>query len=133
MLSNSDSLLSSSAVKNEIDGYEKLFEGARKTTGKITTNESIEHRRKEYKKMVDAFYNLVTDFYTFGWVRLHHISIYTFTERIPYAHSYKTHQVYTHHLYSFSANLFILPPAGLMRHLWKVLNVSSIICAQSLA
>ncbi len=68
MLHNSNSLLDSGAVKNEIDGYEKLFDGARKTTGKITTNESIEKRRKEYRRMVDAFYNLVTDFYTFGWV-----------------------------------------------------------------
>ncbi len=73
MLSNSDSLLDSGAVKSEIDGYEKLFAGARETTGKITTDESIEKRKKEYKRMVDAFYNLVTDFYTFGWVRLHHV------------------------------------------------------------
>ncbi len=74
MLSNSDSLLSNSAVKREIDGYEILFEGARKTTGKITSKKSIEKRKKEYQRMVDAFYNLVTDFYTFGWVRrLHHV------------------------------------------------------------
>ncbi|KAG5180380.1 hypothetical protein JKP88DRAFT_268860, partial [Tribonema minus] len=55
-------------VKDCIDGYEGLFfAGARKATGAITTEESIAKRQSEYQKMINSFYNLVTDFYEWGW------------------------------------------------------------------
>ncbi|KAG5176250.1 sterol methyltransferase [Tribonema minus] len=67
MLSNSDSVLQRDEVKDCIDGYEGLFAGARKATGAITTEESIAKRQSEYQKMINSFYNLVTDFYEWGW------------------------------------------------------------------
>lgn len=72
LLSNKDSVLQRSEVKNSISGYENLFSGARKDVGKINTDESIKQREKEYKTMVDSFYNLVTDFYEWGWGQSFH-------------------------------------------------------------
>lgn len=67
LLSNDDSVLKREEVKDSIGGYEKLFDGARKDVGSIHTKESIEGRQKEYETMVNSFYNLVTDFYEYGW------------------------------------------------------------------
>jgi hypothetical protein len=67
LLSNKDSVLKRSEVKDSINGYEDLFSGARKDVGKINTEDSIKKREKEYKTMVNSFYNLVTDFYEWGW------------------------------------------------------------------
>ena len=67
LLSNKDSVLKRGDVKKSINGYEDLFNGARKDVGKINTEDSIKTREKEYKTMVDSFYNLVTDFYEWGW------------------------------------------------------------------
>jgi 2-polyprenyl-3-methyl-5-hydroxy-6-metoxy-1,4-benzoquinol methylase len=72
LLSNSDSVLQRDEVKNAIDGYEELFSGARKSTGAITDAESIAKRQNEYQKMVNSFYNLVTDFYEWGWGQSFH-------------------------------------------------------------
>lgn len=67
LLSNSDSVLGRDGVKGSIEGYEGLFSGARKQVGTTTTSESIEKREKEYATMVNSFYDLVTDFYEWGW------------------------------------------------------------------
>jgi len=67
LLSNKDSVLSREGVKDSIEGYEKLFSGARKSVGSISSGESIRSREKEYKTMVNSFYDLVTDFYEWGW------------------------------------------------------------------
>lgn len=67
LLSNTDSVLKREEVENSVNNYEKLFSGARKETGKVTSEESIKTRQKEYETMVDSFYNLVTDFYEWGW------------------------------------------------------------------
>lgn len=67
LLSNPDSVLRREKVKESILGYERLFAGARKEVGATSTNDSIEHRANEYKTMVTSFYDLVTDFYEWGW------------------------------------------------------------------
>ena len=67
LLNNQDSVLNRDGVKHSIEGYEKLFNGARKTVGATTSKESISLREKEYATMVNSFYDLVTDFYEWGW------------------------------------------------------------------
>ena len=67
LLNNHDSVLNRDGVKHSIEGYEKLFNGARQTVGATTTKESISLREKEYATMVNSFYDLVTDFYEWGW------------------------------------------------------------------
>ena len=77
LLSNPDSLIKREEVKDEMDGYDSMFTGARKNVGSLHEKESIEKRQKEYHTMVNSFYNLVTDFYEYGWgqVRgIHHCS-----------------------------------------------------------
>ena len=67
LLSNSDSVLGRSGVKASIAGYEGLFSGARNKVGTTSTDDSIKNREKEYATMVNSFYDLVTDFYEWGW------------------------------------------------------------------
>ena len=67
ILSNKDSVLKRSEVEESVSGYENLFSGARKDVGSTSTDDSIKKREKEYKTMVNSFYNLVTDFYEWGW------------------------------------------------------------------
>ena len=67
LLSNKDSVLSREGVKQSIEGYERLFAGARKDVGSISRQDSVALREKEYKTMVNSFYDLVTDFYEWGW------------------------------------------------------------------
>jgi len=74
LLSNSDSVLGRDGVKGSIEGYEGLFSGARKQVGTTTTSESIEKREKEYATMVNSFYDLVTDFYEWGWGQSFHFA-----------------------------------------------------------
>lgn len=74
ILSNNDSVLKRGGVDDSIAGYEKLFSGARKNTGNITGDESIQMRQKEYKTMVNSFYDLVTDFYEWGWGQSFHFA-----------------------------------------------------------
>lgn len=74
LLSNSDSVLGRDGVKDSIEGYEGLFSGARKQVGTTTTSESIEKREKEYATMVNSFYDLVTDFYEWGWGQSFHFA-----------------------------------------------------------
>jgi sterol 24-C-methyltransferase len=54
-------------VQGSIEGCEKLFQGARRDTGSSSKPDSIDTRAKEYKTMVYSFYDLVTDFYEWGW------------------------------------------------------------------
>jgi hypothetical protein len=67
LLSNPDSVLSREKVQGSIAEYETLFAGARKSVGTTSNRDSIEHREKEYQTMVNSFYDLVTDFYEWGW------------------------------------------------------------------
>lgn len=48
--------------------------GARKDVGACTNDDSIKTREKEYQKMVNSFYNLVTDFYEYGWGQSFHFA-----------------------------------------------------------
>eukprot|EP00904_Undaria_pinnatifida_P010566 jgi/Undpi1/663/HiC_scaffold_10.g04127.m1 len=74
MLNNTDSVLKKDDVKDAIEDYEELFAGARTEHGAITTEESIKRRQTEYQKMVNSFYNLVTDFYEYGWGQSFHFA-----------------------------------------------------------
>ncbi|OQR90719.1 sterol 24c-methyltransferase [Thraustotheca clavata] len=74
LLSNPDSVLSRDAVNSRFENYDKLFAGARKEAGAISTEESIKLRQSEYKLMVDSFYDLVTDFYEYGWGQSFHFA-----------------------------------------------------------
>ena len=67
LLQNKDSVLKREEGKDSMDGYDNLFAGARKDVGSLHEKESIEKRQKEYQTMVNSFYNLVTDFYEWGW------------------------------------------------------------------
>ncbi|KAF0721254.1 hypothetical protein AaE_010116 [Aphanomyces astaci] len=86
LLSNPDSVLGRDAVNSRFEQYDKLFTGARKEAGAISTDESIKHRQNEYQLMVDSFYDLVTDFYEYGWGQSFHFANRfkdeTFTESI---------------------------------------------------
>lgn len=74
ILSNKDSVLKRDGVDDSIKGYENLFSGARSDIGSITNDNSIETRKKEYKSMVNSFYDLVTDFYEWGWGQSFHFA-----------------------------------------------------------
>jgi sterol 24-C-methyltransferase len=72
LLNNSDSVLGKDKVHGSISTYENLFEGARK--GKITSEDSVNKRKDEYRTMVNNFYDLVTDFYEWGWGQSFHFA-----------------------------------------------------------
>lgn len=72
ILNNEDHTLKKDQFNGTIDDYNSMFSGARETTGKITDAESIELRKARYQNMVDHFYNLVTDFYEWGWGQSFH-------------------------------------------------------------
>lgn len=74
LLSNSDSVLGRDGVKESIEGYEGLFSGARNKIGTTSTEDSIQKREKEYATMVNSFYDLVTDFYEWGWGQSFHFA-----------------------------------------------------------
>jgi sterol 24-C-methyltransferase len=69
-----------------------MFGGARKSTGAITSDESVEGRKQRYADMVNHFYNLVTDFYEWGWGQSFHFGPRfkdeTFVESIKRAEYY---------------------------------------------
>ncbi len=67
LLQNKDSVLKRNQVKNSMDDYDDLFTGARKNVGSLHDQASIQKREKEYKTMINNFYDLVTDFYEWGW------------------------------------------------------------------
>jgi sterol 24-C-methyltransferase len=72
LLNNTDHTLKKSEFEGSILDYEGMFSGARKETGAITSEESIEVRKAKYATMVNHFYNLVTDFYEWGWGQSFH-------------------------------------------------------------
>lgn len=74
LFAGKDHTLSGSGFKESVEDYEGMFNGARKNTGAITSEESIEERKDRYAKMVDHFYNIVTDFYEYGWGQSFHFA-----------------------------------------------------------
>jgi len=74
ILSNENSILDREGVKGSIEGYERLFDGARQSVGCISSKESVALREKEYRTMVNSFYDLVTDFYEWGWGQSFHFA-----------------------------------------------------------
>mmetsp|Transcript_21066 Transcript_21066/g.21760 ORF Transcript_21066/g.21760 Transcript_21066/m.21760 type:complete len:409 (-) Transcript_21066:240-1466(-) len=74
LFSGKEHTLKDSEFKSTINDYEGMFSGARKETGAITTTESIDERKERYAAMVDHFYNIVTDFYEYGWGQSFHFA-----------------------------------------------------------
>ncbi len=74
MLSNSETVLRHNEVEAAVQNYDKLFSGARENVGEISTQASIKKREAEYDVMVNSFYNLVTDFYEWGWGQSFHFA-----------------------------------------------------------
>lgn len=72
ILNNADHTLKTNEFGESIADYESMFDGARKSTGAITSEDSIEVRKEKYATMVNHFYNLVTDFYEWGWGQSFH-------------------------------------------------------------
>jgi len=89
ILANEDSVLEREKVQNSVLKYEELYDGARKKVGTTSKDDSVEQRSKEYKTLVNSFYNLVTDFYQMGWGQSFHFAPRfkneTFTESIKRA------------------------------------------------
>ena len=56
--SNSRSLadLAPDEVKSTVDGYNAIYDAG------------LERRKEQYQSLVNHYYDLVTDFYEFGWV-----------------------------------------------------------------
>ncbi|GMI42875.1 hypothetical protein TrCOL_g12854 [Triparma columacea] len=73
-------------IDETVKRYEGLFTDARTDVGANTTEEAIGKRADEYKDMVSSFYDLVTDFYEYGWGQSFHFAPRftheTFTESI---------------------------------------------------
>ena len=76
LLSNPDSMIQRENVKDEMENYDNMFLGARTNVGSLHKQESIEKRQKEYQTMVNSFYNLVTDFYEYGWGQVNDIYLF---------------------------------------------------------
>lgn len=74
ILNNTDHTLKKDEFQSSIADYEGMFDGARKSTGTITSEESVEQRRQRYTDMINHFYNLVTDFYEWGWGQSFHFA-----------------------------------------------------------
>jgi sterol 24-C-methyltransferase len=72
ILNNTDHTIQGKQFKESIQDYEGMFAGARKQTGAITSKESVEVRKERYAAMINHFYNLVTDFYEWGWCQSFH-------------------------------------------------------------
>eukprot|EP01006_Ploeotia_vitrea_P061105 TRINITY_DN77251_c0_g1_i1.p1 TRINITY_DN77251_c0_g1~~TRINITY_DN77251_c0_g1_i1.p1 ORF type:complete len:413 (-),score=6.30 TRINITY_DN77251_c0_g1_i1:18-1256(-) len=72
LLNNADHTIKRDEFSTSVDDYEGMFDGARAKTGAISSNESVELRKERYADMVNHFYNLVTDFYEYGWGQSFH-------------------------------------------------------------
>jgi sterol 24-C-methyltransferase len=92
LFAGEDHTLKSDQFKSTIVDYEGLFSGARASTGAITSEDSIDERKQRYATMVDHFYNIVTDFYEYGWGQSFHFAPRykneTFVESIKRAEYY---------------------------------------------
>ncbi|KAF0699610.1 Aste57867_9826 [Aphanomyces stellatus] len=67
ILANPDSVVSPENVHGRFLAYDQLFAGARHAPGTISTRASIERRQRDYHLLVDSYYDLITDFYEYGW------------------------------------------------------------------
>lgn len=74
ILNNAEHTLKGNEFKESIQDYEGMFDKARIETGVLTSNISINLRRERYADMVNHFYNLVTDFYEWGWGQSFHFA-----------------------------------------------------------
>jgi len=82
MLANKDSVLRRDQVAGSMGAYADLFEGKTgkhsgnglEGDGAVTTQASIDKRREGYRTMVNNFYDLVTDFYEYGWCQSFHFA-----------------------------------------------------------
>lgn len=74
ILNNTDHTLQGDQFSESINDYESMFDGARKNVGQVNTEESINVRKEKYADMVNHFYNLVTDFYEWGWGQSFHFA-----------------------------------------------------------
>ena len=83
ILNNKDHTLQGKEFESSIKDYESMFDGARKSTGAITSEESIEIRKERYQAMINHFYNLVTDFYEWGWGQSFHFAPRFHNETFP--------------------------------------------------
>lgn len=75
LLHNKDTTMGDSKegdVNKNITQYLDQYEGAR--TGATTTDESIKARAAKYDLVVNSFYNVVTDFYEWGWGQSFHFA-----------------------------------------------------------
>jgi len=54
-------------VAKKTDGYFSLW-----SSGKTEPGKELDDRRKNYQELVNSFYNLVTEFYEFGWGQSFH-------------------------------------------------------------
>jgi len=72
ILNNTDHTLKTDEFQSSMSDYAQMFSGAREKTGAITDEESVELRKQRYDDMVNHFYNLVTDFYEWGWGQSFH-------------------------------------------------------------
>jgi len=101
ILNNSDHTLKGDQFSASINDYENMFGGARQNVGAITNEESIDVRRARYAAMIDHFYNLVTDFYEWGWCQSFHFGPRwhneTFLESIKRAEYYLALRLGLHH------------------------------------
>lgn len=92
ILNNTDHTLKTEEFQSSIQDYENMFGGARIKTGAITSEESVDLRKQRYQDMVNHFYNLVTDFYEWGWGQSFHFGPRfhdeTFVESIKRAEYY---------------------------------------------
>ncbi|KAJ8611986.1 hypothetical protein CTAYLR_004394 [Chrysophaeum taylorii] len=81
MLQTSDSVLAREKVSTSMEEYSQLFSGKTGQStasglkgGDLTTEESIAKRQEGYRTMVNNFYDLVTDFYEYGWCQSFHFA-----------------------------------------------------------
>ena len=82
MLQNKDSVLKREDVNKSMEEYSKLFGGKTgkssvsglEKDGAVTSAESIAARQEGYRTMVNNFYDLVTDFYEYGWCQSFHFA-----------------------------------------------------------
>jgi sterol 24-C-methyltransferase len=72
LLNSADHTLKGNEFSTSVNDYEGMFAGARESTGAITSDDSVELRKERYADMVNHFYNLVTDFYEYGWGQSFH-------------------------------------------------------------
>mmetsp|Transcript_8358 Transcript_8358/g.25947 ORF Transcript_8358/g.25947 Transcript_8358/m.25947 type:complete len:412 (-) Transcript_8358:1198-2433(-) len=83
MLQTSESVLEREKVASSMAEYSALFggktgqastSGLLATAGELTQDESVAKRQEGYRTMVNNFYDLVTDFYEYGWCQSFHFA-----------------------------------------------------------